>query len=390
MDAPDWAASGLAQLTGAPDGPPDFSRAAVLTCAREVAAGFRRVTGVPVDAAVLLAGRAGLQGLTRNGRISAGGATRLVRARDGWWALTLSRSDDVDAVPALLESADAPADPWPAVESWAATRTAADVVARARLLGLPAAGLGEHDGAAITRNPLGSRAANSTPLVVDMSSMWAGPLCGQLLRSTGATVVKVESPSRPDGTRAGPAAFFDWMNSGKLSCAVDFAATATLRRLLAAADVVIQSSRPRALAQRGLGPHDVPARAGRVWLRITGYGAEGDAADRVAFGDDAAVAGGLVGRAGDAPVFCGDAIADPLTGLAAAVAVVESLRDGGGDLIDVAMAGVAAQYAELPRYLGEINCAAEYPKPPPPSPPAAALGADNDEVARLVTERSSC
>ena len=40
-------------------------------------------------------------------------------------------------------------------------------------------------------------------LVADLSSMWAGPLCGHLLARAGATVVKVESPRRPDGTRAG-------------------------------------------------------------------------------------------------------------------------------------------------------------------------------------------
>ncbi|MGY3554762.1 crotonobetainyl-CoA:carnitine CoA-transferase CaiB-like acyl-CoA transferase [Williamsia sp. R60] len=48
------------------------------------------------------------------------------------------------------------------------------------------------------------------------------------------------------------------------------------------------------------------------------------------------------------PVFCGDAIADPLTGLEAAHAVVASLGRGGGELIDVAMAGVAAEYAKVP------------------------------------------
>ncbi len=59
--------------------------------------------GIAVDAASLLAGRAGLLGLTRGGRVSAGGATRLLAARDGWCAITLSRPDDVAAVPALLQ-----------------------------------------------------------------------------------------------------------------------------------------------------------------------------------------------------------------------------------------------------------------------------------------------
>lgn len=56
------------------------------------------------DAAEVLAGRASLLGLVRRGRISAGGATRLIAGQDGWFALTLSRSDDIDTVPAMLES----------------------------------------------------------------------------------------------------------------------------------------------------------------------------------------------------------------------------------------------------------------------------------------------
>lgn len=130
-------------------------------------------------------------------------------------------------------------------------------------------------------------------LVVDLTSMWAGPLCGQLLARAGAVVVKVESPRRPDGTRGGDPAFFDWMNSGKLSYSIDFDKDADdLRALLAAADIVLEGSRPAALARRGLGPHECPPQPGRVWLRITGYGTGEPDAQRVAFGDDAAVAGG--------------------------------------------------------------------------------------------------
>ncbi len=108
--------------------------------------------------------------------------------------------------------------------------------------------------------------------------------------------------------------------------------------LLDTADVVIEASRPRALEQLGLGPEDRPERPGRVWLSITGHGRSAPGRDWVAFGDDAAVAGGLVGwDASSQPVFCGDAIADPITGLVGAVAVLRALAAGGGQLIDLAM-----------------------------------------------------
>jgi hypothetical protein len=392
--AQDWGASGLAYLTGPPDGPPDFSRAAVLAHARNVAADLGERIGVQLEAAALLAGRAALLGLSRGGRVSAGGATRLLRAQHGWCALTLSRPDDVDTLPALLERSNAPDDPWAAVERWAATTSADEVVGRARLLGLPAAVLGEAVAGQPAIRRLGATAPPRAPaglLVVDMSSMWAGPLCAQILGWAGAMVVKVESTARPDGTRAGNRSFFDWMNGGKLSYAADFDELARLRTLLAVADVVITSSRPAALAHRGLGPFDVHSTEGRVWLRITGHGA-GDGANLVAFGDDAAVAGGLVGRSDDGPVFCGDAITDPLTGLHGAVAVVEALARGGGELVDVAMAAVAAHYAALPENLGETGCVATPPNPPIVALPAADLGADNARVDRIVAERqlASC
>ncbi|MDD7811447.1 CoA transferase [Mycobacterium sp. CSUR Q5927] len=373
-----WGASGLAWLTGAPDGRPDFSRAAVLQRAGEAVDRL----GLGADAATLLAGRAGLRGWSRGGRRSAGGATRLLTAADGWWAITLSRPDDIDAVPALIET-ERPDEPWAAIAAWAADKPVTDVVGRARLLDLPAAVLGEAAAAAPLVRRVGPSGPGREPrgaLVVDLTSLWAGPLCGQLLAQAGATVVKVESPSRPDGTRAGDRAFFDWMNAGKLSCAIDFDRdTAFLARLLAAADVVLEGSRPAALARRGLGPLDVAGRPGRVWLQITGHdGFPG-------FGDDAAVAGGLVGfdAAGD-PVFCGDAIADPLTGIEATVAVLDALARGGGEVITFSLAAVAAGYAALPLHRG-----AEHPASPPGRPRLEAggprLGADNARVGELVS-----
>ena len=380
--AEEWGSSGLAYLTGLPDGPPDFSRANVLAQAQRKAA----------DAATLLTGRAALLGLTRAGRVSAGGATRLIAAQDGWYALTLSRPDDVAAVPALVRDDEVPEDHWPVLRRWAATRPVAEIRERAGLLDLPVAVLGEAVPAPPRICRTGSPAPGRDPaglLVADLSSMWAGPLCGHLLARAGATVVKVESPRRPDGTRNGHRAFFDWMNGVKLSYCLDFDRHADeLRELLSVADIVIEGSRPAALMRRGLGPDQIAPRAGRVWLRITGHGAQ---STRPAFGDDAAVAGGLVGSSTEGPVFCGDAIADPLAGLEATSVVAESLSRGGGELIEVSMAAVAATYAALPTepatLLSSTPPPAAPPAAPPPAAPAAGLGADNDTVRRMVCER---
>jgi crotonobetainyl-CoA:carnitine CoA-transferase CaiB-like acyl-CoA transferase len=115
------------------------------------------------------------------------------------------------------------------------------------------------------------------------------------------------------------------------------------------ADVVIEASRPRALEQLGCSPESVDGRPGRVWLSVTGYGRPEPEREWVAFGDDAAVAGGLVAWDDHGePVFCADAVADPVSGLFGALAVLESLRAGGGQLIDLAMSGCAAQLVAGP------------------------------------------
>ena len=355
----------------------------VLSRARKVAAAIEhRVDSlggraVRVDADEIVTGRAALLGLPPPGRISAGGASRLLHAADGWCAFTLSRTEDLEALPALLELPDIADDPWAHLAAGVAGGPAAEIVARARLLDMAAAVLGEiadGDPKVMRHNaPLPRPIADL--LVADLSSMWAGPLCGRLLAAAGATVVKVETPNRPDGTRAGDRGFFAWMNAEKLCYSGDF------EQLLRAADVVIEGSRPSALARRGLGADQVPARPGRIWLRLSGYGS--DHPERVAFGDDAAVAGGLVMSDADGPAFCGDAIADPLSGLAATAAVFDALASGGGVIIDVSMAAVAAGYAALPD-TGVTDCDARLPVV---TGSARELGADNARVREMIESR---
>lgn len=362
---------------------------AILQGANRVVQELHSLAGVSLDAGEILTGRARLLGIAPRGQVSAGGATQLVRALGGWCAITLSRRDDVEAVPALVEQDESFAGPWPAVHHWAARRPVDHVVERARLLDIPVAALGETAAASprvLSLDGVGVPRRATGLLVADLTSMWAGPLCGQILVQAGAVVVKVESPSRPDGTRAGNREFFEWMNGGKLSYAVDFGRDVErLRALLSAADVVIEGSRPAGLSRRGIGPHDLNGRPGRVWVRISGYGTRGDNGQRPAFGDDAAVAGGLVGSDAGKPTFSGDAIADPLSGITAARRLLESLARGGGELIEVAMAEVAASYAALPAVEDDppISSAA-----PGPYDRASELGADNGTVTRLLAQRA--
>ena len=347
----DWARCGGMALTGALGESPDWAPAGLLVAAREAAAWVEGGGGPALAAELggLLFGRAALRGLRRAGQVSAGGTCRLLRASDGWVAVNLARPDDLACVEAIVGAAATGADPeaaWTALAAAAAAGPAHVLADRAQLLGVPAAALGSVARAPVLVREGGPRRRRGEVLVVDLSALWAGPLCAHLLSRAGARVIKVEDPHRPDGARNGPAAFFDHLHAGHAVCPLDLRGAGdveALRALIATADVVIESSRPRALRALGISA-EAAADAGTVWVSITGHGRrEGN---RVAFGDDAAVAGGLVGsdEHGD-PVFCGDALADPLTGLVAAGAALAQLRSGRGGLLDVAMGGVAADAA---------------------------------------------
>ncbi len=404
-------------ITGRADGPPLGPPDRLVAGLCRWAAVIRQrsaLLGVPleVDAVALLGERAAIGGLTRHSPTSCGGATRLVRAADGWLAVALPRPEDRELLPAWLgldaaDAGDAEDDEasWAAVEAELGGRRCREAAERAWMLGLPVSQLPQGPVAAATAppplaplpviaTPVPAPAPDPRPLrditVIDLSSLWAGPLCGNLLSLAGADVVKVESTTRPDGSRAGPRRFFDVLNGGKRSVALDLADAdgwRVLRRLLAAADVVIEGSRPRALEQRGIVATDLVANAGpRVWVSITGHGRTGTGRDRVAFGDDAAVAGGLVVADEAGPCFCADAAADPAAGLVGAAACLDALAVGGRWLVDVAMAGVAASLAG-PTLGSDPDCLVDGPadEVAPPRARAAtgqgpALGADTAEV----------
>lgn len=354
-----WAASGAMSLTGFADGPPLLGPAGLPGRLEAVTASIadRTAGRVRLDWGTLVTGRAALLGTHRRGRTSPGGSCRLLRAADGAWvAINLPRRDDLASVEALTGNGGAES-PWSAVEQWVAATDAGVAVDRAQLLGVPAAVLARPSAAgdpvvvSDCWSPVPGGRGAADLQVVDLSSMWAGPLAARILAAAGAVVTKVESAARPDGARAIPSVY-GWLHPpDQPSVTLDFAdpeGRRSLRSLLQDADVVIEGSRPRALEQLGCAPGDLADRPGRVWLSITGHGRSGTDRDRVGFGDDAAVAGGLVAWTGDGPVFCADAIADPLTGLVGASAVLDAVAAGGGVLLDAALARTAAWAAAHP------------------------------------------
>ena len=342
-----WAASGAMALTGRREGPP-------LVAAGHAAAWTQeQLGGLGLSIPGLLGERAAYAGLQRNAPWSCGGAFRILPSSDGHVGLSLARPSDIELIPALIEAAVGDDhDPWEAVAAWLTTTTSSDAEARIRLLALPGGAVPavsptDRPGIVVethgeTRN---ERRRDERPLVVDLTSLWAGPLCAHLLGCRGARIVKVESRERPDGARLGPTAFFDLLHNGHEQIVFDFATEIDqLRALIADADLVLEASRPRALRQLGLSAEETVA-TGTSWLSIT---ARGRASDAVGFGDDVAASAGLVAHDAGRPIPAGDALADPLTGVAAAVAAADALASQEARLIDVSMLHVAAAVAGGP------------------------------------------
>ncbi len=321
---------------------------------------------VRLDPATILTQRAADRGFRRQGRRSANGTCRLLPGLDGWLACNLARPSDLELLPAILggHSGD---DPWEALAAAAASAPVAELVARAQLVGVAAAQLDDRPPARfgppvrfVRLGPPGN--LGRPPRVLDFSALWAGPLCAHVLGQSGALVWTAEDRARPDGARLGYPRLYHRLHQGHRLVRVDFASSqgrSTLAGLLEGADVVVESSRPRALAALGLTPEQfLSAAPGRVWISVTGYGRRGDRSNHVAFGDDAAVAGGLVAWEQGQPVFCADAVGDPVSGLVAAIGGLLALAAGGGLLVDVSMRDACAAARSGPR------CPTDHPVEP--------------------------
>ncbi len=110
-------------------------------------------------------------------------------------------------------------------------------------------------------------------LVVDLTRYLPGAFATSELRRLGARIVRIEQPGG-DPMRATAPGWFDALNAGKESVVCDLPREAQfLRRILARADVVLDTFRPGVLQRLGVGPEDVPQRV--VRCSITGFGTGG-------------------------------------------------------------------------------------------------------------------
>ncbi len=191
--------------------------------------------------------------------------------------------------------------------------------------------------------------------VLDASRVLAGPFCGQLLGDLGAEVVKIERPGVGDETRAwgppflGPlSAYFLSCNRNKKSLTLDLnaaAGKAIFDRLVGVSDIVLENFRSDSAIKLGLDPASLLKTNPRLIVcSISGFGRTGPLADRPGY--DFAIQGlsgmmAITGPVDGPPSKVGVAIADVVTGLYAAVAVLACVHarqtSGHGYAIDLAL-----------------------------------------------------
>ena len=196
--------------------------------------------------------------------------------------------------------------------------------------------------------------------VLDLSRLLPGPFCSLLLADFGADVIKVEDTGMGDYVRWSPpyyegaaetanSALFLALNRGKRSIRINLKSEPgkdALLRLVAGADVLIESFRPGVLDRLGVGYERLrEINPGLVYCAITGYGQDGPNRDRSGHDINYLGLNGILGLTGDPdgpPVQAAAQIADIGGGsLMAAVGILIALRErersGQGQLVDCSM-----------------------------------------------------
>ncbi len=197
--------------------------------------------------------------------------------------------------------------------------------------------------------------------ILDLTWVLAGPYATRILGDLGADVVKLQTEERSQGIGANAFPYFVLWNRNKRSATLNLKhpkARDTFLRLVEKADVVIDNFSAGVLDRLGMGHEQASSRNPRIiYLSMTGCGADGPWKNYVTFAPTVQALSGithLTGPPGRHDVGYGVALADHVSGLAGALAIVEALaareQTGRGQAIDLAQLEVCA-YLLGPAYV---------------------------------------
>lgn len=185
--------------------------------------------------------------------------------------------------------------------------------------------------------------------VIDLSSLFVGPICSMMLAELGADVIKIERPVGditrhllPQG-HPGMGPLFLAVNSGKRSVVLNLSEQRgrdMLHRLIADADVLIHNALPDTAQKLGIDLATVRRISNDiVYCTITGYGDGGPYSGKPAYDDVIQAEVGLAGLQGadHAPEYVRSIIADKVSGIVGAYAVLAGIfqRYRGGEPVEV-------------------------------------------------------
>lgn len=191
--------------------------------------------------------------------------------------------------------------------------------------------------------------------VLDLSRVFAGPMCGMVLGDFGAEVIKVEHPGRGDDTRdwgirigKTETTYYNSMNRNKRSITVDLQSAEGLKiihALLPQCDVVIHNFKTGGAEKLGIGYEQLKAiKPDLIYCAVAGYDTSGPEASRPGYDLVIQAEAGLMSLNGDAqmpPLKFGVAVVDLMTGMYSAQAILAALlrreRRGVGQLIQMAL-----------------------------------------------------
>ncbi len=195
--------------------------------------------------------------------------------------------------------------------------------------------------------------------VLDFSGLLPGPFGTRILADLGATVLRVEAPTRPDMVRVMPpfdnnglSAAHGALNRNKSSIAIDLKTPegiAIIKELVKEYDIVVEQFRPNVMSRLGVGYDELKAINPRlIYCAVTGYGQNGSYKNRA--GHDLnylAIAGILdyTGRQDAGPLPLPIQAADITGGLYAVTgilaAVIHRQHTGEGQFVDVSLTDAA-------------------------------------------------